>query len=164
VILIGIYLWNIIVFFFFGWLLSFRMSTLNSPIMMIRQFSRDYWIIVWRLFKNVKIEHEWTLYTHTICIVFHVLILKVDVIYYEPSLVTILKESRCMCMSYIIINLWSSWIEIYEYFDEFINLCTSIDTWCILVSIIHKIWNIECYDHDWCLHNVGIKKLYSRLV
>jgi hypothetical protein len=76
------------------------------------------------------------LYTHIqyqyiyIC----VLILKV-VIYYKPSLIIVLKESKCMCMSYIIINPWPSWIEIYEYFNEFINLCTSIDAWCILVSI-----------------------------
>jgi hypothetical protein len=55
--------------------------------MMIKQCLGDCWIIVWRLFKNVKIQHEWALYTHTICIDFHVLILKVDVIYFEPSLV-----------------------------------------------------------------------------
>jgi hypothetical protein len=84
---------------FFGWLLSFRMSTLKSPIMMIGQCSRDSWIIVWRLFRNVEIEHEWALYTHTIYIVFRVLILKIDAIYYEPSPIIILKESKCMCMS-----------------------------------------------------------------
>jgi hypothetical protein len=38
--------------------------------MMIRQCSRNYWIIVWRLFRNIKIEHEWGLYTHTIYIYF----------------------------------------------------------------------------------------------
>jgi hypothetical protein len=68
----------------FSRLLFFRMSTLKSPILMIRQCSGDYWIIVWKLFKNVKIEHEWTLYTHTICIAFHVLILKVVAIDFEP--------------------------------------------------------------------------------
>jgi hypothetical protein len=66
------------------------------------------------------------LYTHTY-VFFNVLILKIVVIYYEPSLVIVLKECRWMCMSYIIINPWPSWIEIYEYFDEFINVCTSID-------------------------------------
>jgi len=69
---------------FFSRLLCFRMSTLKSPILMIWQCSGDYWIIVWKLFKNVKIEHEWTLYTHTICIAFHVLILKVFAIDFEP--------------------------------------------------------------------------------
>jgi hypothetical protein len=73
---------------------------------------------------------------------FHVLILKVTTIYSEPSLVIIFKEFKCMCVSYIIINPWSSWIEIYEYFDEFINLCTYVDARCIFVSIRHKIWNI----------------------
>ncbi len=51
---------------FFGWLLPFKMSTSKSPIMMIGQCSGNCWIIVWGLFKNVEIEHEWTLYTHTI--------------------------------------------------------------------------------------------------
>jgi hypothetical protein len=99
--------------------------------MMLGQWLGDCWIIVWRLFRNVEIEHEWALYTHTIYIVFHVLVLKVIVIYYEPSLIIVLKEFKCMCMSYIIINRWPSWIEIYEYFDEFINLCTFLDAWCI---------------------------------
>jgi len=102
----------------------------------------DCWIIVWRLFRNVEIEHEWTLYTHTICIVFHVLTLKVVAIYYEASFVIILKEYKCMCMSYIIINPWPLWIEIYEYFDELINLCTFVDAWCILIFVKHKIWDI----------------------
>jgi hypothetical protein len=73
---------------------------------------------------------------------FCALILKIVVIYFKPSLVIILKESKCMCMSWIIINSWPSWIAIYDYFEEFINLCTSIDAWCIIVSIKHKIWNI----------------------
>jgi hypothetical protein len=30
------------------------------------------------------------------------------------------------------------WIETYEYFDKFINLCTSINVCCILVFKIHK--------------------------
>jgi hypothetical protein len=50
--------------------------------------------------------------------------------------------SKCMHMSYIIINPWPSWIETYEYFNEFINLCTSLDTWCILVYVRHKISDI----------------------
>jgi hypothetical protein len=49
--------------------------------MMIGQCSGECQIIVWRLFRNVEIKHEWTIYTHTICIAFHVLILKVDAIY-----------------------------------------------------------------------------------
>ncbi len=47
---------------------------------MIGQCLRECWIIVWRLFKNVETKHEWTLYTHTICIGFCVLILKVTII------------------------------------------------------------------------------------
>jgi len=89
--------------------------------MMIGQYLGDYWIIVWRLFGNVEIEHEWILHTHTIYIIFRVLVLKFIVIYFEPSLIIVLKECKCTCMSYIIINPWPSWIEIYEYFDEFIN-------------------------------------------
>ncbi len=127
--------------FFFVWLLSFKMSTLKSPIMMIGQCSGECWIKVWKLFRNVKNEHEWASYTHTICIIFHVLILKVGIICSEPSLVIVLKEFKCMCMSYIIINPWPWWIEIYEYFNEFINLCTFVDAFCIFVSIKHKIWN-----------------------
>jgi hypothetical protein len=68
---------------------------------------------------------------------FHVLILKFVVIYYEPSLVIVLKECKCMCMSYIIINPWPSWIEIYECFNEFINLCTYVDAQCIIISMRH---------------------------
>jgi len=90
---------------FFTWLLSFRMSTLKSLIMMIGQCSKNCWIILWIFFGNVKIEHEWNLYTHTI-LFFCVLILKVVIIYYEPSLVIVLKEFKCMCMLYIIINPW----------------------------------------------------------
>jgi uncharacterized membrane protein len=71
-ILSGNYPWNVIVLVYF--LVDycfFRMSTLKSPIMMIGQCSKDYWIIIWRLFRNVEFEHEWTLYTHTIYF-FHV--------------------------------------------------------------------------------------------
>jgi hypothetical protein len=70
---------------------------------------------------------------------FHVLILKVIVTYFEPSLIIIFRESNYMFMSYMIINPWPSWIELYEYFDKFINLCTYVDAWCILVFIRHKI-------------------------
>ncbi len=51
---------------FFVWLLSFKMSTLKSLMMMIGQCSKECWIIVWKLFRNVKVEHEWILYTHII--------------------------------------------------------------------------------------------------
>ncbi len=61
---------------FLPWLLSFKMLTLKSPIMMIGQCLRKCWIIIWSLFTNVKIEDEWAPYTHTICLAFHVLILK----------------------------------------------------------------------------------------
>jgi hypothetical protein len=76
-ILIGIYLWNLIVLgvFFFG-LLSFRMLTLKFSQMMIGQCLEKCWIIVWKLFVNTKTEHEWTLYTHIICIDFHISILR----------------------------------------------------------------------------------------
>ncbi len=63
-------------------------------------------------------------------------------LYSKPSLVIVLKEFKCMCVSYFIINQWPLMIEIYEYVDEFINLCTLIDAWCILVFIKHKILNI----------------------
>jgi hypothetical protein len=80
--------------------------------------------------------------------------------YFEPSQV-VLKESKCMCMSHIIINTWLSWIEIYEYFDEFINLCTLVDVWCILVFIKDiRCETFEGYGHGWHLHNVVMKKLY----
>ncbi len=103
------------------------------------------------------------LYTHILYIAFCVLILKVAIIYYEPSVVIVWKEFKCMCMSYIIINPWPSWIEIYEYFNEFINLCAYVDAWCILVFIRHKYETFENYDQDWCFRNVGVKKLYSTL-
>jgi hypothetical protein len=77
-----------------------------------------------------------------------VLILKVVVIYFEPSLLIIWKEFKRMCMSYIIINPCLSWIEIYEYFNEFINLCTSIDAWSIFIFTRHKIWD-KSYNHGW---------------
>jgi hypothetical protein len=54
--------------------------------------------------------------------------------------------------------MWPLWIEIYEYFNEFINLCTSIDEWIYFLYKI-KYEKIESYDHGWCLHNVGVKKL-----
>jgi hypothetical protein len=54
---------------------------------------------------NVKVEHEMSfIHTYNLCITFHVLILKVVIIYFEPPLVILLKEFKCMCMSYIIIN------------------------------------------------------------
>ncbi len=82
--------------FFFVWLLSFKMSTLKSPIMMIGQCSGECWIKVWKLFRNVKNEHEWASYTHTICIIFHVLILKVGIICSEPSLVIVLSSTTSL--------------------------------------------------------------------
>jgi hypothetical protein len=104
----------IIIIIILAWLLSSRMSTLKSPNIMIGQCFSDYSIIFWIFLRNVQIEHEWTLYTHTIYIFFCVLILKFIVMYYEPLLVVTLKESKCMCMSYVINNPWSSWIETYE--------------------------------------------------
>ncbi len=117
-ILIKIYPWNIIVFFF-----CLDIIFLNV---------------------NIKIFHndDWTVNELYNMYFFRVLILKVVAIYFQPSLVIILKEYKCMCMSYIIINSWPSWIEIYEYFNEFINLCTSLDALCILVYIKHKIWDL----------------------
>jgi hypothetical protein len=63
--------------------LSFKTSTLKSPKMMIGQCYGRCWIIFWRLFKNVNIKHEWAFYTHTMCIDFHVLVLKVATMYYN---------------------------------------------------------------------------------
>jgi hypothetical protein len=37
------------------------MSIQKFPIMMISQCSRDCWIIVRGLFKNIEIEHEWVI-------------------------------------------------------------------------------------------------------
>jgi len=51
--------------------------------MMIGQSLGECWIIIWSLFRNAKIKHEWTLYTHIICISFCVLILKVATIFFE---------------------------------------------------------------------------------
>ncbi len=128
--------------------------------MLIGQFYEGCWIIVWRSFKNIETEHEWILCTHTICISFHVLTLKVVVMYFEPSLVG-LNKLKCMCMSYIIINLWLfAWIEIHEYFDEFINLCESVNAWCIFVSMKQ---NVKCLKVIIGLPNVGIKNKYSSL-
>jgi len=59
--------------------------------------------------------------------------------------------------------MWPLWIEIYEYFNEFLNLCTSIDAWFFFFYKT-KYEKIESYDHGWCLHNVGVKKLYSKFV
>jgi hypothetical protein len=98
------------------------------------------------------------LYTHTICISFRVLTLKV-VMYFEPSLVG-LNKLKCMCISYIIINPWLfAWIEIYEYFDEFINLFESVNAWCIFISMKR---NVKCLKVIG-LHNVGVKNRYSSL-
>jgi hypothetical protein len=104
------------------------------------------------------------LYTYIQYVFFNILILKVVAIYFEPSLVIVVKGFKCMCMSYIIINLWPSWIEIYEYFDEFINLCTFVYAWCIFVSINIRYETFEGYDHEWCFRNVGVKKLYLMFV
>jgi len=123
-----------------------------------------FWLIIFFLNLNIKISHndDWTMFgrslnynlkiveecgnwtwmtsIHTYNMYFFcVLILKFVAIYNKLSQIIVLKESNCMCMSYIIINPWPSWIEIY---DEFINLCTSIDACCILVSMRNNIWNI----------------------
>ncbi len=49
--------------FFFAWLLSFKMTTLKSLIIMNGQCLGDCWIIFRRLFRNVKIDVN-ELYTH----------------------------------------------------------------------------------------------------
>jgi hypothetical protein len=82
--------------------------------------------------------------------------------FWTKSLVIVLKEFKCICMSYIIINPWPPWIEIYEYFSEFINMYIVVNAWCILVSTRQNMKHLK--DHDRCLHNVGIKKLCSQLV
>jgi hypothetical protein len=68
--------------------------------MMIKQYLGECWIIVWSLSRIVEIEHEWTLYMHIICIVFHVLILKVVAIYFEPSLLVIVLKNLSACVSH----------------------------------------------------------------
>ncbi len=76
---------------------------------------------------------------------FHVLILKIVVIYSKPSLIIAVRKSKCMCMLYNIIN---PWIEIYECFNEFINLCTCLlmhNVFLFLYDIKYKTF--EGYDH-----------------
>jgi len=63
--------------------------------------------------------------------VFHVLKLKVDVMYFELLLVVTLKESKCMCMSYTSSSSHDHHGLKHMNIDEFINLCTSVDMWCI---------------------------------
>jgi len=58
------------------------MSTLTYPEPMIGECSSECRIIFWRLFKNVNRKHEWTIYTHTICVAFCVLVLKVVTMYH----------------------------------------------------------------------------------
>jgi hypothetical protein len=53
--------------------------------------------------------------------------------FFEPSIVVVLKESKFICMSYIISNPWPSWIETCKCFNEFINVCTSCHKWFIFV-------------------------------
>jgi hypothetical protein len=66
--------------------------------MTIGQCSKDSWIIIWRLFINV-VNWTWVSYIHIqYKLVFCVLILKVDTIHFEPSLVIVLKDlSACVC-------------------------------------------------------------------
>jgi hypothetical protein len=131
-ILIWIYPWNYY-YYYYCMIFFSKMSTLKPPKIMIRQSLKECWFIIQRFFLNVKIKQKWTLYTHMICLYFLVSILKVVDMYYEPSLIVMLKNSECICMSYIIINPWLSWIEICEYFDEFIfvHIC-----WC-MIRMIH---------------------------
>jgi hypothetical protein len=56
--------------------------------------------------------------------------------YFKPSLIVVSKECKCMCMSYIIIDGHHG----FEYFNEFINLCTLVDGCCIFVCIRHKYY------------------------
>jgi len=74
------------------------------------------------------------LYTHIQYLIFYILILKVVVVYFEPSLVIVLKGSKCMCISYIIINPWPLWIEIYEYFNEYI-ICAHLFMHSVLLFL-----------------------------
>ncbi len=54
-------------------------------------------------------------------------------------------------------------IEIYQYFNEFVNLCTYVDTWCVFLFLQDiKCEIFEGYNHGWCLCNVDIMKLYSK--
>ncbi len=97
--LIGIYPWNLIIpiYFLFGYYL-FKCQDKNLPILMIKQCSGECWIIVWKLFRNVKIEHEWALYTHTICFSFWFINIKnCYYTFWTKSLVIVLKEFKCMC-------------------------------------------------------------------
>jgi hypothetical protein len=108
-------------------------KTLKSSKMMVRQCFGQCWIIFWTIFNNVNTKHT--------CIAYCVLILKV-IMYFEPLVVVVLKESKFICMSYIIINPWPSWIETYKYFNEFINVCTSCHKWFIFVFTKQKMWGI----------------------
>jgi hypothetical protein len=52
-------------------------------------------------------------------------------------------------------------IEIYQYFNEFVSLCTYVDTWCTIFLQDIKCEIFEGYNHSWCLCHVDIMKLYS---
>jgi len=80
------------------------------------------------------------------------LILKV-VIYFEPSLIIILKEFKCMCMSYIIIMTIMNWnILILQWIYKFVHIC-----WCMVYYCFYKTrYDIfEDCGHDWCFRNVS---------
>ncbi len=51
-------------------------------------------------------------------------------------------------------------VEIYQYFNEFVSLCTYVDTWCFF--FLTKCEIFEGYNHGWCLCHVDVMKLYSR--
>jgi hypothetical protein len=58
------------------------MSTLKYPRPMIGECSSECWIIFQKFFKNVNPKHEWTIYTHIICVVLCVLVLEVVTMYH----------------------------------------------------------------------------------
>jgi hypothetical protein len=62
----------------------------------------------------------------------YVLVLKVDVMHYEPLLVVGFKEFKCMCMSYlyyeqITVMDWNIWI--FWWISKFVPI-----SWCIVYS------------------------------
>jgi len=104
------------------------MSTLKPPKIMIGQSLKECWFMIQRLFKNVKIKQKWTLYTHMICFSFLVSILKVVAMYYEPSLVVVLKNpSVYVCHTSSLTHSCHG----LKYVNTLMNLylCTFVDAW-----------------------------------
>ncbi len=131
-ILIWIYPWNLIVlvYFFHGgcfFIVNIKISCYD-----------DYTMFKKTLNYNLKLAYKkrtWMSSIHTNNMYFfHVLILKIFVIYSKPSLIIVLRKSKCMCMSYNIIN---PQIEIYEWFNE-LKVCAHV-YWCIVYFCFYKI-------------------------